>query len=366
MPFVVTGENFTHRFKITVLAAKVFANETNIPVYFDLSNAPAGFWTHVKSDGGDIRITQSDGVTRQALELVHINTSSNIGEIHYKASSLSSSGNTDFYVVYGNAGASQPAVGAAYGRNSVWTDYEDTSHLTEQGNGTPGEYVDSTGNGHDGVGATAPTQITFGLGKGQNFSNINNKIDCGTGAGLDVTTEDFTIQFIFESKDLNAEGVIICRGVFDSKGYYVQIRPIATYNDMSLSTMHPSRVLTATDGNFMSQDETILVHITKIGTGANNVTIYKNGADYGSYSSRGSHGNITSAGAEAFLIGQYCVGGSPMAAAYIDEVRFIKTGFDSDRTATENNMLMDNSNFITVGSEEEAPQIFYSRAFIID
>jgi hypothetical protein len=44
----------------------------------------------------------------------------------------------------------QPAVTDTYGRNAVWADYECVLHLNEaSGNGTLGEFVDSTGNGYD-------------------------------------------------------------------------------------------------------------------------------------------------------------------------------------------------------------------------
>jgi hypothetical protein len=154
MAFTVGGESFTYRFKITVDKDKVPANQTNFATYYDLSEAPAGFFTNVKPDGGDIRVTQSDGTTQQALEIVFITVGSSIGEIHFNASSISSSVDTDFYIYYGNAGASQPAANATYGSENVWdANYELVWHCQEDPTGA-GAVLDSTGNSYDGTGAS--------------------------------------------------------------------------------------------------------------------------------------------------------------------------------------------------------------------
>jgi hypothetical protein len=144
--------SWNFRVKITVLAAKVDANQTDFPVYVDLSDLPAGFFSNVNADGSDIRVTQGDGTTEQAREVVYITTGSSIGELHFKASSLSSSTNTAFYIYYGNSGASEPAADATYGSENTWnSSYLGVYHMQEDPSGTPPQILDSTASGNHGT-----------------------------------------------------------------------------------------------------------------------------------------------------------------------------------------------------------------------
>lgn len=127
-------------FTLTVQSAEVSAALTGFPVYVRLADAPAAFWANVQSDGGDIRVTESDGTTRCPVDLVSINTTTEVGELHFLASSLSAVTNTVFRVYYGKTGGglSQPAITDTYGRNAVWADYELVWHAHAD--------VDSSGN----------------------------------------------------------------------------------------------------------------------------------------------------------------------------------------------------------------------------
>jgi len=129
------NSNWQFRKKITIDNTKVNADLTDFPIYVDLSDLGTDFFSNVKTDGGDIRITKADGTTEVPREVVAIDTGSSSGELHFKADgTLSSSTDTDFYIYYGNASATEPAVTATYGRNNVWTGYDGVYHL--QGNTT--------------------------------------------------------------------------------------------------------------------------------------------------------------------------------------------------------------------------------------
>ena len=111
--------NWGFRKQITVQNSQVDANVSNFPVYVDLADLGANFFTNVNADGGDIRVTNSDGLTEMPREVVDVNTGAQTGELHFRADSLSSSSPTSFYIYYGNSGASDYAVTATYGRNNV-------------------------------------------------------------------------------------------------------------------------------------------------------------------------------------------------------------------------------------------------------
>ncbi len=104
-----------------------------MPVYLDLSNLGPQFFSGVKSDGGDIRVTTSNGVTEVAREVVSTDTTGETGEVHFLGTSISASSDTDFYVYYGNSAESDYATTATYGRNVVWSSagYVGVWHLEE-------------------------------------------------------------------------------------------------------------------------------------------------------------------------------------------------------------------------------------------
>lgn len=118
-----------YRTKITINDSEVDSNLTNFPVYVNLANLPAGFHTNVKSAGADIRVTTSDMTTEIAREVVFYDAATDTGELHFKAPTVNGSSNTDFYIYYGNPGASDYAATDTYGRNAVWSVYDAVYHF---------------------------------------------------------------------------------------------------------------------------------------------------------------------------------------------------------------------------------------------
>lgn len=175
--------SWNYRVKITVDNTKVDGDLTDFPIYVNLANLPSGFFTNVKSDGGDIRVTKSDGTTEVPREVVSINTAGSTGELHFKASgTLSSSSDTDFYIYYGNSGASEPAVTATYGRNNVWSDYAAVFHMDQDPSGSAPQIIDSTGT-YSGTSAGSMTSgdlVSGKIGNALDFDGSNDEIDIGT------------------------------------------------------------------------------------------------------------------------------------------------------------------------------------------
>lgn len=115
--------NWQYRIKLTVPSSQLTENLTNFPVYLDLSKMPTDFWSKVKSDGGDIRITTSDEITETAREIVFIDITNHKGEVHFKAPSLSISSDNIFYIYFGNPSASDYPDNHTYGANNVYDNY---------------------------------------------------------------------------------------------------------------------------------------------------------------------------------------------------------------------------------------------------
>ena len=177
---------WSYRKKITVDFTKVDANQTDFPVYVNLADLGANFFASVESvggdDGGDIRVTQSDGVTELPREVVAIDTVALTGELHFEANSLSSTVNTDFYIYYGNAAATEPAASALYGSDAVWANgYVGVWHLHN-------DFLDSSFPNNNGTNSGS-TNTGGKIGDGSDFLSSNTAgVDVLDSASLDLNS----------------------------------------------------------------------------------------------------------------------------------------------------------------------------------
>ena len=97
------------RFKIT-------PNAVNSDLYYDLSLAPADFWSKVRSDGGDIRVTTQDGVTQIPREVSGFDYAGNKGSLF-----IGASGTDTIKVTTSGAGGDwpSPVIAVTAGQNYV-------------------------------------------------------------------------------------------------------------------------------------------------------------------------------------------------------------------------------------------------------
>jgi len=177
-----------HRIKITVQNTKVDADINNFPIYVDLNDLPASFHSNVKSDGGDIRVTKSDGTTEVPREVVFYDSGTDTGALHFKGDILNSS-DVDFYIYYGNAGASDYATDATYGAENVWdSNYKAVWHLHE----SSGTQYDSTQYDSDFTTVSVTGQGSAGfLGGGNDLeqSSSNYMSEASANANLAITSD---------------------------------------------------------------------------------------------------------------------------------------------------------------------------------
>lgn len=135
------GNNFVST--LTVASGEVSSNLTSFVVMVDLADMPTDFWSRVKSDGGDVRVYQSDGTTMIPHDLVSISVAYETGLLFFKSSLLSASDNV-FKITCGDSSLSELPATDANGRNAVWDDYERV-HVFAEGE----RIIDRTGNGAD-------------------------------------------------------------------------------------------------------------------------------------------------------------------------------------------------------------------------
>jgi len=326
-----------YRVKITVQNGKVDADLTDFPVYVDLSDLPAGFHSHVKADGTDIVVTSSDEVTKLKREVVFITPGSSIGELHFKGD-LTSASDTEFYIYYGNAGASET------NDTDTWDGYyECVHHLQDDPSGT---VYDSTSNDEDAAASGDPAQVDGKLsGKGIDIDG-NDYLTITDGC-MDMIGGKSPISHEFWYKETGATGQ--WNKVFDSE----DDKYILFVNDAGISnliyTYQGDKALDAIttdlwDGSWHH----IFLTLTFGSPGI--ATIYIDG------SSEDSDNNWSSV--NAYTDVDYYINSAGGWQGVQDEHR-ISTGIERASTwiSTQHNNHDDPDTFYGVGNEESAPSI---------
>ena len=353
--------DWLYRVKVTIDSGEVDADLTDFPVYVDLSDLPAGFFTHVKSDGSDIRVTKTDETTEVAREVVTITTGSSIGELHFKATgTLSSSSDTDYYIYYGNSSASEPAEDATYGRENVWnSDYQGVWHLQEDPSGSAPQMLESTSNDRDGTSSGSMTtgdSVAVQIEKGLDFDGSNDYVSASSFGNS--SSSNLTISCWFRPDSVTADQFLVDESNITSYGGGLSFR-----------------ITSGGKLRFWQQDATdaLVESSTSIST---SVITYGVGTYDGSNSRVYLGGYLDNTAATTALSPRNAanpqIGHSSLLGGYfdgdMDEVRILSVANTATWISTEYNNQNSPSTFYTTGAEEtngvaEQPAIFFGMNF---
>ena len=317
----------------TVASAEVAATLTNYPTYIDLDRL--GITTLAEAQS--VRVyAESAKTTEWAREIVSVT------EMHVKVPSLTTT--VEIFVDWDGV-RSDYAVGATYGRNAVWSDYEAVYHLEENPAGSSPQMVDSTGNGNSGTSAgsmTSGDSVAGKLnGKGLEFDGSNDQI--GFGNVLDM--EDlFTISGWVKTSVAAFSGLLDTRQAGTPQaGYVIGLNstgaPMNIIRDTSNKQSYAYGNTSINNGVFR------MVHGTVDQSIATGLKIYADGAEvtYGAQPSPIGTGTITSATAATMATCQQGVLGR--LTGVLDEVRARGSIVSSTWVTTEYNNQNDEASF---------------------
>jgi methionine-rich copper-binding protein CopC len=189
------NNNWTKRVKFTVDDSKVNGSVTDFPVYLKLNDfSSKNIFNDTRSDGGDIRITQGDGMSVLASELVQFNAVSNLGELHFKAPHLSNTSNMDFYMYYGNSVARPINASDPLGKHDVWSNgFVAVYHMQEDPNADSSNSIyNSARNKYYGTpygSMTSSDRVAGQLGNGTDFDGTNDYYDTDDISEIDNATK---------------------------------------------------------------------------------------------------------------------------------------------------------------------------------
>jgi hypothetical protein len=174
---------------ITIDHTTIDEDLTDFPVYVDMSDLSAAFWSTTPAAtalvGSDIRITTDAGSPVElARELVSASSTTQAGELHFKADLISSTTDTVFRIYYSGTTTNDYTTTSAYGAQNVWSnDYIGVWHMQQDPSGA-GIITDSTSNINNGTsnGTMTTSDVVDGqIGSALDFDGTNDFISLPEG-----------------------------------------------------------------------------------------------------------------------------------------------------------------------------------------
>jgi len=328
--------SWSYRVKITALNTRVDADLTDFPVYVNLANLPAGFHTNVnQTDGRDIRITTSNGTTEVPVEVVFYNSSTDTGEVYFKGSLLNTT-DVDFYIYYGNVGATMPTANSSFGSQNVWdANYEAVYHL---GNGSTLSLADSTSNANDLTNFSA-TAVTGKVGGGANLGgSASLRKTSPTGV---LNTIPTTLETWMRSTVSNQYQYIIQGTIYGGNSAIFSLAMHGANNRLYYFQNNVAREgTTAVSGGAWR-------HIALTVTNTTTANIYVDGAD----DSGANPASAWSLGSANIYLGGLD-GTSNHFTGDVDEARFSSVVRSATWLSTQYKNQSDPATFFTIGSQE--------------
>lgn len=348
-------ESWDYYFEITIDKDKVPSTQTDFPVFLDLADLGAGhgFWSAVKSDGGDIRITESDGSTEVAREIVDIDTTAKTGEVHFLVGSLSSTADTVYRVYYGNAAASEPAASATYGSQNVWpSSYRAVYHCS---GASATDIKDSTSNGNDVASDDGTPQYNLAgkLGKAigseiANDSYLEVPDDDSLSFG-DGTNDDPMTLSCWHYQDV-ASSVNLIRKYQNPYEYMLQSRDDDDFRVYLRDNSSGQNAECRTNNNDLVESQWQHLVMAYDGSeNANGVSLYIDGTETGNYwrSTGGTYTAMENTSSTLRL--NWAVANRE---THLCEIRIIAGELSADWITTEHNNQNSPSTFYSVGAQQ--------------
>jgi hypothetical protein len=347
---------FQYYAEVRALSSLVVADQTNFPIYFNASSLPTSIFNTAQNGGGDIRFADADW-NRLPVEIVRFDTSINVAEIHVRATSLSSSSNTLFYVIWGNATATQPAVTDTFGRNNVWSNsFIMVHHFDENPSTDTGNYIDSTGNGNNGTFNTSgtPTRVNGHIGRAIELNRSSSEFtDHGDIAAIDGATA-LSVTSWARVVTTTADGFLI------SKGNFAANQSLLFWWDLTTSSGSRPQTKSVQIGTGSAQSilygdsnswaNTNWNHLAFSYIGSTSLNSYMNGVQDTQTptaaipAAMGSDADTVRVGAS--------FGGSPFFDGEVDEMRVHSVGRSISWIQTEYNNTTNASAFYIVGAAQ--------------
>jgi methionine-rich copper-binding protein CopC len=341
--------NWLKRVKFTIDDSKVNGSVTDFPVYLKLSDfSSVNLFNNTRTDGADIRITQGDGLSVLASELVQYNAVANLGELHFKAPHLSNTANMDFYMYYDNANARPINASDPLGKHDVWSNgFVAVYHMQENPNGDPSNSIyNSARNKYYGKpygSMTSADRVAGQMGNGTDFDGTDDYYETDDISEIDNATK-LTYSMWFKRRNSGSK-ILIDKSTSSSM---TEVTGIHVWNS---GNVHLQWRKGAQNEATYSSNDTSWHHVMSVfnGSGISSVTkiIGFHDGTSKSLSYSGALPTKLPINSSRFLIGKRHYDAS-FSDGYMDEIRVASKVRSSQWAKTEFNNQNSPSTFYTV------------------
>ena len=297
--------------------------------------------------GGDIRLFKSDDSTELAREVVSFSVSAETGELHYRyTGTLSSSVDTDIHV-YADGSSSDYAVGATYGRNAVWSDYDAVWHLKE---GSGNTRLDSTGNNDLTDNQTVPN-VAAQIGDGAELNGSSEYLEISDAAqtGLEGQS-NLTVDFWLKSDSLSSDIYWLSkdqRGTSNRSFIVGAFTVSGSQNFAFAAYTSGSGIFSQSTAHNMTTGTSYKLNYVWNGT-TGNIEFFKDGVSQGSETNR--TGSIDNTPSPVYLGAGAGFGGERFHDGMLDEMRMHSGVRSTNWITTEYNNQNSPSTFYSVAA----------------
>jgi len=345
--------DWSNAFEVTTDPAEIPSSQTDFPVHVDLSQLGGAhaFWTTVKSDGGDLRVTKSDGTTEVPMELVFIDTTAKTGVLYFSSDGTLDAVSADtFRVYYGNSGVSLPAASATYGSQNVWDANFAMVHHMDGAAYT--DLDDSTSNGNDCTAKfwSPAFNQTGKSGKAVRLSNSPDSLTMGSDASIDFDgTDSFTVSCWARIDGGSGTDRVMVERYYSGSTYPYNLR-IHSSNKAYLAIWDGTYAPIAWADNTVDSSWHYYSGVRHVAD--DKLYLYIDASLQGSGTTDTTTGSISNSGSSVGVGNQ--VGTSKSVRGPMDEVRISNVARSADWTTVEYNTIND-ATFLSYGAELSAP-----------
>ncbi len=322
------SSSWSHRVKVTA-SANVLAG---LPFYVDLSLMPAGFWSAVQTDGGDIRCTNDDAVTGIPCYIENFDTVGETGQLW--VDSIGTAGQ-EFYIYYGNADVSVIPSSTFMGYQNqpinAWTSPDFAYTFPEDVQNRP------VGSETDEAFTTEPDYVTGQFGKA--IETIQGEIETDNDDEVALTGNDITLSFMIYLDASPSNDATILE---DGNGTWSV--EISTSRYVKFFVNGTSGNTTVTSTNQLSTGQWYVIDCVF----DNDHYIYVDGVEETWNTNDGSYDDNTSNN----TLQVSTLDSNNSSFCKLAQVWGIDNDLSQDAITSKYNNFLDNANFWTIGSEE--------------
>lgn len=347
--------SWSSRQKITIDSTQVAGNLTDFPVLINLTTN-SDLASDALANGDDILFTSSDGTTKLNHEIESYTSATGALVAWVKVPSLSGSVDTEIYMYYGNAAATnQESI------TSVWdSNYVIVEHMDESPADDVAGHLDSTSNNNDGTprnftdGGSGTTSATGKIGGADTFGADDDYITIPDSNSLDLTSAA-TWEFWVNPTDTSVSSVILSkRNTYDDANSWSILFNCDSGFCVHLGTNGGrfNTLYTTIDPANFTESAWNHVIITFDKTADQNVHIYINGSEVGSYLRAADLDDDLHTSTEIMQIGAINRTAAGFANGTLDEIRMSNTARSTSYITTSYNNQNSPATFYALSSEE--------------